>query len=646
MATILDNNVVGLSELREYDKQRQAHLPTELNELNKYAVCTFNITDVNTTINIQNITNMSEINWGDGIIDTNLSHTYTNIGEYTCIIKGVTSIGESAFSSCRSLTSITIGNSVTSIGDWAFDNCDSLTSIEIGSGVTSIGDHAFSGCSSLTSIEIGSGVTSIGDWAFYNCDSLTSVVIPNSVTSIGERAFYDCSSLTSIEIPNSVESIGDYAFSYCRSLTSIVIKTKTPPSLSSTYVIPPIVEKIIVPIESINLYKEATNWSYYADKIVGVVDTDYLEEKLESTGADGITPQLRINEENYWEVSYDNGNNYTSLGVKATGEQGIQGEPGVAGSPGEAGQDGVTPQLRINSSTNFWEVSYDQGSTWTSLNVKAIVDNINTDTSITIGSSNSVTNNNSIAIGTNNEVTSNASMAFGIGNQVTKENGIAGGYYNTVTGYRAVAFCYKNTVEGNESIAAGLSNKILLPTEGNSDACAVFGYNNTLTYPASFAANKNNTILSSASAAFGDGNTITSSTGFAIGRHNKNNAWLSFVGGDESETNVHGCFVFGANVIKSNVEWSAAFGRYNENKTNTIFEVGNGYKNADGTILRRNAFEVTSSGTVIGGKSTSSTDSNLVLVTKDYVDKLETRILALETALSNIATAEEIQGIL
>ena len=166
------------------------------------------------------------------------SCTVTGIGSCTdkdviipAVIDGmnVTSIKGSAFSSCDSLTSISLPSSVTTVGDGAFNGCDSLTSISLPSGVTSIGSSAFYGCDSLTSISIPSSVTSIGGRAFYNCSSLTSVTfqVNSQLTSIGSETFEDCSSLTSISVPASVTSIGYESFHNCLSLTSVTFQVNS-----------------------------------------------------------------------------------------------------------------------------------------------------------------------------------------------------------------------------------------------------------------------------------------------------------------------------------------------------------------------------------------------------------------------------------
>ena len=57
-------------------------------------------------------------------------------------------------------------------------------------------------------------------------------------------------------------------------------------------------------------------------------------------GKDGVTPKLKIGDDNFWYISYDDGQTWVSLGVKATGEKGDTGEAGRQGEKGDTGKAG------------------------------------------------------------------------------------------------------------------------------------------------------------------------------------------------------------------------------------------------------------------------------------------------------------------
>ena len=200
----------------------------------------------------------SEIFVGDGV-----SHTTAPWYAYSptklVLERGITYIGEYAFSGCGIAGDLTLPDGVTEIGMNAFAYCSGLTSVVLSQSVAWLDNLAFLNCSGISSLTMPKGVTGIGYAAFRGCGSLTSVTIPASVIDIRSAAFSDCSSLeniavdgknmyyisvdgvlfnknrttlvtypsgkkgTAYTIPKGVTSIGANAFSYCRNLIDVTI---------------------------------------------------------------------------------------------------------------------------------------------------------------------------------------------------------------------------------------------------------------------------------------------------------------------------------------------------------------------------------------------------------------------------------------
>lgn len=186
----------------------------------------------------------------------------------------VTSIGEYAFRGTN-MISLTIENAVTSIGNSAFSSCTSLTSVIIGNAVTSIGNSAFAVCSNLNSVIVGNAVTSIGSSAFNNCPGLTSVTLGNSVATIGSSAFAHCTSLPSITLPKSVKSVGAGAFASCSKLTTVYSKPTTPPAIGSTSSFPSNTKTFYVPCGAAETYF-LSDWVNFTTTFQEECDKKYI----------------------------------------------------------------------------------------------------------------------------------------------------------------------------------------------------------------------------------------------------------------------------------------------------------------------------------------------------------------------------------
>ena len=76
-------------------------------------------------------------------------------------------------------------------------------------------------------------------------------------------------------------------------------------------------------------------------KAAGTDGADGKDGADGTNGVDGRTPQLKIGDDNLWYVSYDNGQNWESLNVKATGEMGATGAQGEKGDKGDQGEQGI-----------------------------------------------------------------------------------------------------------------------------------------------------------------------------------------------------------------------------------------------------------------------------------------------------------------
>lgn len=107
----------------------------------------------------------------------------------------------------------------------------------------------------------------INSQAFINRTDFTEISMPDNVTVINTKAFEGCTALTSVVIPPSVTEIGVEAFKGCTNLHSVLCRPQTPPALLGTDGFTNCHESLQICVSALGLYKVATNWSNYTDKL-------------------------------------------------------------------------------------------------------------------------------------------------------------------------------------------------------------------------------------------------------------------------------------------------------------------------------------------------------------------------------------------
>lgn len=163
-------------------------------------------------------------------LSTPLTATAAQSGDFTYTSDGsaITITDYTGPGGTVTIPSTISGLPVSTIGYRAFENKTNLTQVTIPGSITSLGDSLFTFCTSLTNVTILDGLTRIELGMFSNCTNLTSITIPNSVTSIEDSGFAYCISLTNITIPGSITHIGYEAFLECTNLAAVFFTGQTP----------------------------------------------------------------------------------------------------------------------------------------------------------------------------------------------------------------------------------------------------------------------------------------------------------------------------------------------------------------------------------------------------------------------------------
>lgn len=197
----------------------------------------------------------------------------------------ITSMPTYALYSSSNLVRLGLPESLTTMNDHCIFNCDALKKIIIPDNVTKMGNQIISSCNALLKIKLpinATKTTKVNNSLIYEFD------IPHTVTEIETGTFQACSNLKSITIPDKVVKIGPTAFNGCSNLKTVSVLPITPPTFTNQSDFQ-YVDQFFMPAQSLQQYKNATNWVLFADKIYPKGGTYSETITIPSTAWDSAT---------------------------------------------------------------------------------------------------------------------------------------------------------------------------------------------------------------------------------------------------------------------------------------------------------------------------------------------------------------------